>query len=88
MTELGHPLAISATISSIERGNRLMCEGCTLSLIPGVAKAVKTASVIHPNQNHEPCDALRRSALLCISSLSTFSHRGNPAVSIPFFRLQ
>ena len=65
-----------------------MCGTCTLSLIPKVAKAVKTAPVIHPNQDDVSCDALRRSALVCISSLSAFSHRRNPAVGVSFFRLQ
>ena len=46
--------------------------------------AVKTASPIRPNQDDESCDALRRSALFCISSLSTFGHGGNPPVGIPF----
>ena len=42
--------------------HRLMCKARTLSLIPNVAKAVKTASPIHPNQDDESCDALRRTA--------------------------
>ena len=65
-----------------------MCETCTLSLISKVAKAVKTAPVIHPNQDDVSCDALRRSALGCILSLSVFIHRRNPAVGVSFFRLQ
>jgi len=64
-----------------------MCEGCTLSLIPGVAKAVKTASAIHPNQDDESCDALRRMVPVCISSLSTFGHHGNSAVVVSFVGL-
>jgi hypothetical protein len=65
-----------------------MCEVCTLSLIPNVATAVKTASAIHPNQDDEPCPALRRSALARIPSLSTFSHSRSSAVSVFFFWLQ
>jgi hypothetical protein len=66
------------------QGNRLPCEGFTLSLLPDVAKAVKTASVVHPNQDDESCDALRRTAS---GSLPTFGHGGNSAVGVPFFRL-
>jgi hypothetical protein len=65
-----------------------MREGCTLSLIPNVAKAVKTASPIHPNQDDESCAAARRSALVCISALSTFRHGGSSVVRVSFFRLQ
>jgi len=64
-----------------------MCKGRTLSLIPDVARAVQTASVTHPNQNHEPHDELRRSALVCISSLSAFDHGGNAAVGVSFLWL-
>jgi hypothetical protein len=65
-----------------------MCKARTLSLIPEVAKAVKTASAIHPNQDDVSRPALRRSALVRSSSFSTFVHRGNPAVGVSFFRVQ
>jgi hypothetical protein len=63
-----------------------MCKERTRSPIPNVAKAVKTASAIHPNQDTPTCDGLLRSVLVCIS-LSTFSHRGNPSVGVSFVRL-
>ena len=44
----GRPFAIFATICPYEE-NRLLCEERTLSPIPNVAKAVKTASGIRPN---------------------------------------
>jgi len=67
--------------------NRLMCEECTLSLGPNVAKAVKTASAIHPNQDGVSCYALHRPALVCMFSLPTLGHSGSPAVGVLFFWL-
>jgi hypothetical protein len=64
-----------------------MCEKFTLSLIPNVATAVKTASPTHPNQDRESRGALRRSALVRISLLPPFTHRGNPVVGVFFFGL-
>ena len=63
-----------------------MCEECTLSLIADVAKEVKTASRIHPNQDDESSNVLRRTAV-SISSLPALGHGGNSAVGAPFFRL-
>jgi hypothetical protein len=62
-------------------------EKFTLSRIANVAKAVKTASVIHPNQSHNAWDALRRTASACTSWLATVGHDGNPANDASFFRL-
>ena len=86
-TGSGRRLAILATIPTYILGKSIAVRGCTLSLIPNVAKAVKTASVTRPNQNHESCDALGRTAAVCISSLSVFSHSRNPAVGVSFFWL-
>jgi hypothetical protein len=83
----GRPFAIFATICPYEE-NRLLCEERTLSPIPSVAKAVKTASGIRPNKGDESYDAQRRKALVCGSSFSTFGHGGNSAVGVPFFRLR
>ncbi len=64
-----------------------MCMGRTLSLMPNVAKAVKTAFAIDSNRDHEWCASLRPSGTAWISSRSIFSHHGNSTVGIPFFRL-
>jgi hypothetical protein len=64
-----------------------MCKARTRSLIPDVAKTVKTASVNLPSQNRESYDALRRTTLVCVSSLPTCGHGGNSAVNLPFSRL-
>ena len=58
-----------------------------LSLIPDVAKAVKTAFPFHPNQDDDSRDALLRSAFLGISSRPAFGHGGNAAVVIPSVQL-
>ena len=64
-----------------------MCEECTLSLIPNVAKAVKTASVIHPNQD---MSHVMRCAERHWSASHRFRHLVIAGILLsvsPFFRL-
>jgi hypothetical protein len=63
-----------------------MCKARTLSLIPNVRKAVKTATPA-PNQDDKSCHAPRQPALDCVSSLSTLGHGGHSAVGVSFPRL-
>jgi hypothetical protein len=48
---------------------------------------VKVASAIHPNQDGESCDGLRRLALFWFSSSTTVWHSGDFAVSVLFSQL-